>query len=79
MLKKRKGRANKRIPCTVDALRNTITLEETTDLLPVKGCLLFRSDSVLGEITGTYHGTEMHVAWDNGTNRVYSVKFGAII
>ncbi len=77
--RKRKGRAEKRIPCAVDALRNTITLEETTDLIPVKGCLLFRFDGVLGEITGTYHGTEMYVAWNDGTNRVYTAKFGAII
>jgi hypothetical protein len=77
--RKRKGRAEKRIPCCVDALRNTITLEETSNLIPVKGCLLFRFDGMLGEITGTYHGTEMYVAWNDGTNRVYSVKYGAII
>lgn len=68
-----------RLPCAVDALRHTIVLEESSTLLPLKGTLLFRFDGMTGEITGTEYGTEMHVAWDNGTNRVYSVSYGAII
>jgi hypothetical protein len=68
-----------RLPCAVDALRHTIVLEESSTLLPLKGTLLFRFDGITGEIVGVEHGTEMHVAWDNGTNRVYSVRYGAII
>ena len=75
----RASRLSKRIPCMVDALRHTIILEETTDILPVKGALLFRFDGVTGTITDTLFGTDMYVAWDNGTNRVYSVKYGPII
>lgn len=67
------------LPCAVDALRHTIVLEESSSLLPLKGTLLFRFDGVQGEIVAIEHGIHMHVAWDNGTNRVYSVQYGAII
>jgi hypothetical protein len=53
-------------------------LEETTEILPVKGALLIRFDGITGIITDTLFGTDMYVAWDNGNNRVYSVKYGAI-
>ena len=69
----------KRLPCAVDALRHTIVLEESSSLLPLKGALLIRFDGMTGEITDTLFGSEMHVAWDNGTKRAYSVKYGAII
>lgn len=68
-----------RLPCAVDALRHTIVLEESSTLLPLKGTLLFRFDGVTGKIVGIEHGTEMHVSWDDGTNRAYSVQYGAII
>lgn len=75
----RASRLAKRLPCSVDALRNTITFEETSTLLPLKGTLLISVSSMTGEITDTLFGSEMHVAWDNGTKRVYSVQYGAVI
>jgi hypothetical protein len=75
----RASRLAKRLPCAVDALRHTITLEESSPLLPLKGTLLIRFDGLTGEITDTAFGSEMHVAWDNGTKRVYSVQYGAVI
>jgi hypothetical protein len=75
----RASRLQKRLPCSVRALTHTITLEETSTLIPVKGCLLIRVDGMLGEVTDVLFGTEIHVAWDNGTKRVYSATYGAVI
>jgi hypothetical protein len=40
---------------------------------------LIRVDGMLGEVTDVLFGTEIHVAWDNGTKRVYSATYGAVI